>query len=432
VGNALCERCHATGLQNAPLIDSEAHTHHDEGNAGRECVGCHMPRTIYMQRHPRRDHGFTIPDPVLTTELGVPNACNRCHADRDARWVVEQTEKWYAPKRTLRARDRARLLARARVGERSSIAPLKTMLDEDTQPFWRASAASLLGGFLNDEEARSALHDALVDDSALVRAHAAQALEPLAQGGDPATVRKIRPLLEDAARDVRIAAAMALRGVRGPGVEARADVMTFLEHNADQPQGRLQLSMYDLSRGDHRAALGHIEQALVWDRAAVPLLQQKAVVLSALGRGAEAVSALEDAIALEPDSARLHYLLGLACNEVKEEQRAIDELQRAVELDPMLGRAWYNLGLALHAADETRRALRALEQAQTALPDDPRPSYARATIHYQQGDLEAAAKAAEEALRIFPDFAEARSLVQSLRARRTEDEDSGGPRSRTN
>ena len=39
-----------------------------------------------MARDPRHDHGFTIPDPLLTKELGIPNACNRCHADKTVDW----------------------------------------------------------------------------------------------------------------------------------------------------------------------------------------------------------------------------------------------------------------------------------------------------------------------------------------------------------
>ena len=57
-----------------------------------------MPVTTYMQRHPRHDHGFTVPDPQLTKELGIPNACNRCHADKDADWSVGHATTWYGPR----------------------------------------------------------------------------------------------------------------------------------------------------------------------------------------------------------------------------------------------------------------------------------------------------------------------------------------------
>ena len=51
-----------------------------------------MPVTTYMQRHPRHDHGFTIPDPLLTKQFGVPNACNKCHTDKDTEWSLEALE----------------------------------------------------------------------------------------------------------------------------------------------------------------------------------------------------------------------------------------------------------------------------------------------------------------------------------------------------
>lgn len=35
-----------------------------------------------MVVHARPDHGFRIPRPDLSQELGIPNACNRCHANR--------------------------------------------------------------------------------------------------------------------------------------------------------------------------------------------------------------------------------------------------------------------------------------------------------------------------------------------------------------
>ena len=417
-GNALCQRCHGTGLLDAPLIEPSGHTHHAEGNPGSQCVACHMPQTTYMQRHPRRDHGFTSPDPSLTVELGVPNACNRCHEDRIPQWALDRVTSWYQPVRALRSRERGHWVASARALDPAVVAPLKAMLEQEPSEFWRASAASLLGNFLNEAQARRALLAGLGDDRSLVRAYAVRSLEPLAQNGDPAVVQALRPLLADPARNVRIATAMVLRGIRGPGVRARPDVKAFLDHNADQPQGRLQFSLYDLSRGDHRAALAHIEQALVWDRASTPLLQQQAVVLSELGRSEEAVNALEEAVRLAPDSAHLHYLLGLAYNEVNEAKRMIAELRRAVALSPALGRAWYNLGLALHAEGEADSALDALERAQVTMSDDPRPSYARATIHYQRGDLDASLAAAEEALRVYPDYVEARSLAEMVRQAR--------------
>src|SRR5262249_30190057 len=62
-GNNLCLVCHAGPAPPAPKIDPATHSHHEAGQSGDQCVNCHMPQTVYMQRHARHDHGFTIPDP---------------------------------------------------------------------------------------------------------------------------------------------------------------------------------------------------------------------------------------------------------------------------------------------------------------------------------------------------------------------------------
>ncbi len=60
-GNDLCMRCHVGAFPKAPIIKPDEHGHHKFGQGGDSCIGCHMPVTVYMQRHPRHDHGFTIP-----------------------------------------------------------------------------------------------------------------------------------------------------------------------------------------------------------------------------------------------------------------------------------------------------------------------------------------------------------------------------------
>ena len=99
--------------------EDEAHTHHPAGSAGAQCTGCHMPVTVYMQRDPRHDHSFGRPDPELTLALGVPNACNRCHADHDAAWAAEHVRAWY-PDDAVRAQRRA--VATATIAERARAA----------------------------------------------------------------------------------------------------------------------------------------------------------------------------------------------------------------------------------------------------------------------------------------------------------------------
>src|SRR6185436_11670077 len=93
-GNQLCTQCHV-----AAAYDTSAHTFHRAGSTGSACVSCHMPDTTYMQIDPRHDHSIRIPRPDLTVTLGVPNACTRCHTDRDARWAASHVASGY-PRRT--------------------------------------------------------------------------------------------------------------------------------------------------------------------------------------------------------------------------------------------------------------------------------------------------------------------------------------------
>ncbi|MCX7015005.1 MAG: cytochrome c3 family protein [Candidatus Sumerlaeota bacterium] len=92
-GNKLCLECHE------PRLNEFAHTMHQPDSEGARCERCHMPITTYMGRDPRLDHGFTIPTPELTVEMGIPNACNRCHADKDAQWSIVEIHGAHGPPR---------------------------------------------------------------------------------------------------------------------------------------------------------------------------------------------------------------------------------------------------------------------------------------------------------------------------------------------
>ena len=106
-GNQVCVSCHT---HTPAKYDTSGHHFHPPGSDGSLCVECHMPETKYMVRDPRRDHGFTIPDPLLTKELGIPNARNRCHTNdtNTVDWAIEWPEKWYGDRMNRITRDRAR------------------------------------------------------------------------------------------------------------------------------------------------------------------------------------------------------------------------------------------------------------------------------------------------------------------------------------
>lgn len=413
-GNGVCLRCHATGELKAPIIQPGEHSHHRAGGAGDDCIGCHMPVTVYMQRHPRHDHGLTIPDPLLTKKLGIPNACNRCHADKDAGWSLAAVDKWYGAKMDRPTRRRAEALALARQGAAAARDPLVAMLTAETNPYWQAVAAGLLDQWMDQPPVNQAVARCLESTNPLVRATAVRVLEPVLQQPDTTFAADTRKLLADPSRNVRINAAWALRNELDTNSAPGKELLRYLDLNADQPGGQMQQGAFYFVRGQLPEALKHFAQAVDWDTNSAPLRHEFAVALSAAGRNTDALAQLEAACRLDPRETEYFYALGLAWNEAGNLPKAIAALQTAVKLDAHNARAWYNLGLAQNAAGQPDAALKSLTEAEAAAPNDPGIPYARATILARAGRMEAARTAARRALALQPDFTAAARLLETL------------------
>lgn len=414
-GNALCMRCHSGGYPNSPKIDPTAHSFHAPDSAGNQCVNCHMPQTTYMQRDPRHDHGFTIPDPLLTKQHGIPNACNRCHADKDVNWALAAVERNHGDRMNRRTRGRAQAIARARAGDAGVKPEILGLLTGDDTPYWKAVAANVIDPWLADADVQRALVASLDSPNVLLRAHAAYALAPAAQAGGSAAQAALRRRLDDPARSVRVNAAWALRNEVAPATSAGRELERFLNFNADQPTGQLQLGTLQLARNNPGAALTNYERAVSWDPYSAALRHELAVLYGMMNRPADALRELQEAVRLEPGQAEFHYKVGLAWNENSNPAEALRSLERAVELDPRHARAWYNLGLARHQAGQTQPAIDALIRAESIDQTDARIPYARATIHAQLGQVSEARAAAERALSLERGFTDARRLLDTMR-----------------
>ena len=223
--------------------------------------------------------------------------------------------------------------------------------------------------------------------------------------------------LSDPRRNVRIAAAWALRATLDTNSRAGQDLLRMLAVNADQPAGQLQWGNYFFARGDVATACRHLQTAVAWDGFSTPLRLELAIVLSALNRTPEAVAQLRTACRNSPRDPQVHFNLGLALNEQGQPAQARKELETAVDIEPQFARAWYNLALLQNAGDEAQTAIRSLQRAETADPADARIPYARATILARLGKTDEARSAARRALEIEPDFAAALTLLQQLGAR---------------
>jgi len=416
-GNQLCMNCHTAprpDFPTAPVIDPTAHSHHGPDSTGNQCISCHMPVTVYMQRDPRHDHSFSIPDPKLTKEFGVPNACNRCHTDKDTDWAVDAHQKFYGEKPERSCRTRAILVANARRGNPTAREGLIKLLETEPIPAWKATACHLLARWVNAPAAAQALIRQLKNEHPMVREAAIRALGNLVRSNQPEIRATLQPLLDDPIRSVRIAAAWALCDKLDLTTRAGRELVHMLDINADQPTGRMQLSQFTMLRGDTPAAIRQMRKAIQWDPNSPPFHHDLAILLNTNGDTQGAVASLKEAIRLDPENPEYPYKLALALSELGSTGEALAALEKTVKLDPGYARAWYNLGLAYSGAKQQTQAIAALRQGESADPDDSAIPYARATIHARLGQKQEALQAAALALQLRPDFQEARELLQAL------------------
>ena len=92
----LCLDCHGPRSPNGPFESSlEAHTHHQTGSPGGECIACHMPKIAQTLGDVNvRSHTFRFVNPAMTDSLHIPNACNVCHADQSTAWTAAALKSW--------------------------------------------------------------------------------------------------------------------------------------------------------------------------------------------------------------------------------------------------------------------------------------------------------------------------------------------------
>lgn len=369
-GNAVCSQCHA-----AATFDVPAHHHHPAGSPGSACAACHMPVTTYMVVDPRHDHSFRIPRPDRTLTLGTPNACNRCHADRDARWAGTALAGWYPVRKPgfqtfAEAFD---LGDRAAPGAQRALSALAA---DSTQPgIVHASALSRLGRFISPATL-PVITGALRDADPLVRMAAVGAL---ANADATTRVEHLPGLLRDPARVVRMEAARLLAGEtearlladeRSAFEAALAEWTAAQRFNAERPEAWANLGSLSLVRGDVGEAIAVFRKALALDPTFVQAAVNMADAYRATGAEAEAEKVLRESLATNPGAAVLHHLLGLGLIRQRQTGRALEELAGAAKLAPEDPRFTYVFAVALHDTGKAGDAVNVLEDALKRHPYD--------------------------------------------------------------
>lgn len=373
--NELCLNCHAPAarnFKNAPTIIPEAHSFH-KGNDGNLCVNCHMPKTIYMARDSRYDHGFTSPDPVLTREAGVPNACSQCHEKIDAGkpgrnldWLIENFEKWYGSERFLRKRARSMAVARAHAGDVSGAlkAELLKALEREDNDAWKSALLSLLTPWSGDAAVSETAVRYLADKSPLVRSSAVGLLN-----GQTDSEKLSELALNDPSALVRIDSAFSLGKAIPKNSAAYSELKEYLNFNSDRPFGALKHADFELRAGNPKNAKKLAESALEMERNNPAIDREVGIILFRGGFAEDSLKILKNAAQKYPENADVSYALALLHAELGDAGSALAELERTVRIDPGFVRAWYNLSIAQLQSGKLDGALKSIDTAIRLSPD---------------------------------------------------------------
>ncbi|MBY3094854.1 tetratricopeptide repeat protein [Rhizobium laguerreae] len=371
-GNALCTQCHAetrperfTDQDPSGLFDNPAHTRHQAGSTGAQCVNCHMPERTYMKVDPRRDHSFVIPRPDLSATLGTPNACTTCHVDRTNDWAAEKMDNWYGTQWRKRA-SVADAFTGAANGDGAAVEALRDLVGDQTQAgIVRGSAIAAMSG-TGGADITADIQTAATDADPLVRLGAAEAA-----GNIPPEQRldAIGKLLGDQTRAVRVAAANVLAGTpphlfgdQQVNFEAAvADLRAYVETNADVAETQSSYGFFLFARQRTAEAEAAFRRAISLDPTLEAMRINLAEFYRATGQNDRSEQTYAEAIGMAPERADLRYghALSLVRNQALAE--AITELAEAVRLDPQNSRYKTTLAVALDSAGRTEEALDRLD-----------------------------------------------------------------------
>jgi len=365
--NNLCLRCHSTGLNEATLIDDATHSRHAPGSEGAQCVSCHMPERNYMQRDPRRDHGFTSPDPWLAEKYGTPNACMNCHADQGLGWAKEQMRAWYpeSPRRD-RVRERAEALHAAYLGEAGYAPRILSLLQAEENVYWRAAYLRILATAPSEPGVLEAGTAAMLATEPIEREAGIMILE-----SRQSSFGALQNALDDPSRLVRVRAAEALMSMYDPSRLAFKDWLALSEMNADRPAGALRLAELAISQNNAGLAEKMTNLALGFDENNPQLKYDGAIMLDRIGNVDAALKQLYKAKRLAPEMAMLYYAEGLLRAEKGDMVGSVALLKQAVGKDASQDRWWYNLAVGQMRLGARDDAGKSIERALELSPSNP-------------------------------------------------------------
>jgi hypothetical protein len=310
--NRQCTGCHAS-----KELAAEAHSHHPAGSPGNLCVSCHMP---YLQHQGvgqhlvfmRSDHSIPIPRPAFDRALGIENACQKCHADRDPAWHQATVDEWFG-----RLKPHPSLVAA--LAQTNATRSVREAAERFLAPDARHAMAQAAGLARFIEEW----------------------VRPEATPADDEAVRRLTLLALDPDRDLQALALMALH----VGYGAQADAQKIVESRLkelpadDSVRGRWAIAADQLGgmlgvQGDLAAAMACFRKGLAVQPLNEVILSHLALAEFRGGQGDAALRTLQRAIEIRPGKAALHFQLAQLYAQLQRRAEAVAALEAGLQQAP--------------------------------------------------------------------------------------------------
>ncbi|MCU0785584.1 MAG: tetratricopeptide repeat protein [Verrucomicrobia bacterium] len=411
--NDACLPCHEQRVKDAP-----AHTHHEAGTPGNQCVSCHMPMTEFARMR-RSDHSMRPPTPATTLEYKSPNACNICHTNQDAAWADKFVRQWRQRDYQKPVLERAALIAAARKGDWTRLPDILAYLSRpDREEIQTVSLVRLLANCPADDK-WPVLRKLTDDASPLVRAGA---VEALGERPDQPNANALLTAVGDDYRLVRVRAAAALAAIpedrlpeepRRRVRDAMAELMTSMKSRPDDMSSHYNLGNLHMARGQMLEAVTEFETATRLQPDALPLYVNAALAFNALGQNEKAEASLRRALSLDATNAAANLNLGMLLAEMGKLSGAEQAFRAAFQANPQSAQAAYNLGVLLSKA-HSEEALDWCRRAAALGPDNPQYGYTYAFYLHQAGRSDLALQAIRSVRKRHPAHEDSAIFEQAL------------------
>jgi tetratricopeptide (TPR) repeat protein len=375
-GNALCRQCHE-----AVKYESYSHHFHQEpggrGEAvisesgirfevgeGSKCINCHMHGRYYMGVDYRRDHSFRVTRPDMTKSMGVPNACNQCHAKESVKWAQSYFDKWYG---TDHATHYGEVFYQAQQGDVLAVDPLIGILNDPLySPVIKRTAMEFLASLPvnNDSVFVNRLHS----KDPGIRLSALRSI----QLNSIDLVNQVLPCLSDPVKALRLEAANRLAGinfkqladsVQLPYKAALSEYLEVLKYNSDFPIGKFSLGNFYYNTGDYQHAEKYYLAALNQDSELQHIKVNLAYLYYNNNQLDNAAKYFKDYLKQVENDGEVMYAYALLLSEMKEYESSLEYLQKAAKLNPEIARIDYNLAMMYDYFEKKELAVKYIKSA---------------------------------------------------------------------